>query len=96
MSGRKRTLLKKLKGIIIDYRKGLKTQKSGECLISFSTIGTVSGVGQLIDRKIAWPVGELKLKEKIVALHGKKGFVRARFRRGLPGQALGNRVEIIG
>jgi ribosomal protein L35AE/L33A len=29
-------------------------------------------------------------------LHGKKGLVRARFRKGLPGQALGTTVELIG
>jgi ribosomal protein L35AE/L33A len=29
-------------------------------------------------------------------LHGKNGLVRARFRKGMPGQALGSLVEIIG
>jgi len=33
---------------------------------------------------------------KIVALHGKNGLVRARFRKGVPGQALGSPIEIIG
>jgi len=29
-------------------------------------------------------------------LHGKNGLVRARFKKGMPGQALGSLVEIIG
>jgi ribosomal protein L35AE/L33A len=31
-----------------------------------------------------------------MALHGDKGLVRARFRKGVPGQALGTRVELVG
>jgi len=31
-----------------------------------------------------------------VALHGKKGLVRVRFRKGVPGHALGATVELIG
>jgi len=50
----------------------------------------------LIGRKVAWSVGERKIRGKIVALHGRKGLVRARFRRGLSGYALGTHVEIIG
>lgn len=96
MSGQEKAFLKGLKGVIIDYRKGLKTQKSKECLISFSGIETVSEAGRLIGRKVAWPVGERKCRGKIVALHGKKGVVRALFRKGVPGQALGHHVEIIG
>ena len=32
----------------------------------------------------------------IVSPHGNKGLVRVRFRRGLPGQALGTTVKIVG
>jgi large subunit ribosomal protein L35Ae len=45
---------------------------------------------------VAWRNGETRIVGKIVDLHGKKGLVRARFRRGLPGQALGTTVELIG
>ncbi|MDI6805626.1 MAG: 50S ribosomal protein L35ae, partial [Candidatus Bathyarchaeia archaeon] len=43
-----------------------------------------------------WKNGKNKFVGKIVALHGKKGLVRVRFRRGLPGQALGTKVELTG
>lgn len=87
---------KTLKGIIVSYRRGPKTQESKECLIRFPGVESVSEVGRLIGRKVAWPVGERKCLGKIVALHGKKGLVRARFRRGVPGKALGSLLEIIG
>ena len=85
-----------LKGVIVNYRMGPKTQKSKECLIRFPSVESASKAGQLIGRKVAWPVGERKCRGKIVALHGKKGLVRARFRKGLPGKALGSLLEIFG
>jgi len=45
-------------------------------------------------RKVVWPVGKHEARGKIVALRGKNGLVRARFRKGVPGQALGTLVEI--
>lgn len=54
------------------------------------------GAARLIGRKVAWPAEKHKAIGKIVALHGKNGLVRARFIKGVPGQALGSPVEIIG
>ncbi len=85
-----------LTGFIVSYRMGPKTQRSKEYILKFPNVKSSREAARLIGRKIAWPVGERKIKGKIVALHGKKGLVRVRFRRGVPGQALGTRVEIIG
>jgi large subunit ribosomal protein L35Ae len=84
-------------GIIIGHRgRTPETQKPKEFLIQFSDVKSVSEAAQLIGRKVAWPVGERKCTGKIVSLHGKNGLVKARFRKGVPGQALGSPVEIIG
>jgi len=85
-----------LRGILINYRTGLKTQSSKEFILQFPDIKSSNEAARLIGRKVAWPVGERKIRGKIVALHGKKGLVRARFRKGLPGLALGTPIEIIG
>lgn len=85
-----------VQGVILNYRVGPKTQKSKECIIRFTHITSVSEAGRLIGRKVAWKSGKNKIIGKIVALHGKKGVVRARFRRGVPGQALGTTVELVG
>ena len=69
---------------------------SRECLIQFTHANSVSEAGQLIGRKVVWKEGKNKFIGKIVGLHGKKGVVRARFRKGVPGQALGTSVELVG
>jgi len=85
-----------IQGAIKNYRVGPGTQRSKECIIKFAHITSVSEASGLVGRKVAWKVGKKKIVGKIVALHGKKGVVRARFRRGLPGQALGTTVELVG
>lgn len=84
-----------VEGVIVSFRTGPKTQRPRECIIQFSGVKSAKEAARLIGRKVAWPVGKRAVRGKIVALHGKNGLVRARFRKGLPGQ-IGVRVEIIG
>ena len=83
-------------GVVVSCRRGPRTQRPKECLIQFHGVESVSEAAQLIGRKVAWPLGERNCIGKVVALHGKKGLVRARFRKGLPGNALGSLVKMIG
>lgn len=88
--------MSQIQGVIVNYKVGPKTQRSKECIIQFPHVKSVSEASRLIGRKVAWNNGETKIIGKIVDLHGKKGLVRARFRKGLPGQALGTTVQLIG
>jgi large subunit ribosomal protein L35Ae len=83
-------------GTIVNYRIGIKTQRSKECLIQFAPENSVSLAGQLIGRKVIWKQGKNKFVGKIAGFHGKKGVVRVKFRKGVPGQALGTTVELVG
>jgi large subunit ribosomal protein L35Ae len=69
---------------------------SRECLIQFAHVNSVSLASPLIGRKVVWKQGKSRLLGKIVGLHGKKGVVRAKFRKGVPGHALGTTVELVG
>jgi large subunit ribosomal protein L35Ae len=88
-------MLKSLRGVIVNYRTGPKTQHPKEYIVQFAGVNSARQAAQLIGRKVAWPVGERKIRGKIVAVHGKNGLVRVRFRKGLPGQT-GTHIEIIG
>ncbi|MGC8895724.1 MAG: 50S ribosomal protein L35ae [Candidatus Bathyarchaeia archaeon] len=89
-------MAQEVQGIIVNYRLGPRNQKPKECIVQFTHVKSLSEAGRLMGRKVAWKNGKNKFVGKIVALHGKKGLVRVRFRRGLPGQALGTRVELTG
>jgi len=89
-------MTQQVQGVITNYRLGPKTQKPKECIIRFAHVAAVSEAGRLVGRKVACQRGKSRIIGKIVALHGKKGLVRARFRKGVPGQALGTTVELVG
>jgi len=82
-------------GTIVNYRIGIRTQKPKECLIQFAHVNSASLACQLINRKVVWKQGDIKLIGKIAGSHGKKGVVKVKFQKGVPGQALGTAVELV-
>ena len=82
-------------GTIVNYRIGIRTQKPKECLIQFAHVNSASLAGQLIRRKVVWKQGDSKFIGKIAGSHGKKGVVKVKFRKGVPGKALGTTVELV-
>jgi large subunit ribosomal protein L35Ae len=85
-------------GRILNYRVGPRTQRSKECIIRFENVDSVSEASKLIGKKVTWKDAQMssEIVGKIIALHGKNGLVRARFRRGVPGHALGTDVRLVG
>ena len=69
---------------------------SSECLIQFTDVVSPAQSGQLIGQKVLWKGEKKKRIGKIVGFHGKNGAVRVKFKKGVPGQALGTIVELIG
>lgn len=69
---------------------------SRECLVQLNDVVSVAQSGQLIGEKVVWKTANRKLIGKIVGFHGKNGVVRVRFNKGIPGQAIGTTVEIVG
>jgi large subunit ribosomal protein L35Ae len=83
-------------GVIVNYRIGIRTQMSKWCLIQIIGENTASKAGQLVGRKMVLRYGKNSFIGRIIGLHGKKGVVTVKFRKGIPGQALGARVELLG
>ena len=82
-------------GTIVNYRIGIGTQNPKECLIQFAHVKSASLADQLIRRKVVWKQGDSKFIGKIAGSHGKKGVVKVKFQKGVPGQALGTTVELV-
>lgn len=84
-----------MRAVVVNYRVGPRSQASKECILQFAEVSSVAGACRLIGRKVAWKENLVVILGRIVASHGGKGLVRARFRKGLPGQALGCSVELV-
>lgn len=82
-------------GRIMNYHIGIRTQSSSECLIQFNQADLAAQAGQLIGQKVVWKGKNKKHIGKITGFHGKNGVIRVKFKKGVPGQALGTTVELI-
>ena len=79
----------------MNYHIGIRTQSSRECLIQFANVDSAAQAGRLLGQKVIWKGENKKLIGKIVGFHGKNGVVKVRFKKGVPGQALGTTVELV-
>ncbi|MBI5884521.1 50S ribosomal protein L35ae, partial [archaeon] len=61
-----------------------------------NSIKEKSKAAVLLGRKLYWQSGAgKKVYGKITAVHGGNGAVRAKFTKGLPGTALGEKVQLV-
>lgn len=85
-----------MKGYVVNYRGSLKVKKLKQMIVKVDGIDKKADTAKLIGKKVVWtsPAGK-KLYGIITQAHGTKGAVRVHFsEKGLPGQAIGNKVDI--
>ena len=80
-----------MKASIVNFIGGPRTRVAREAIVRLLR----EYKGSLVNRKAVWldPRSGTRFIGKIVDTHGESGY-RVRFRRGLPGWALGGEVEI--
>ena len=85
-----------MQGIILSYRRGRHTQNVNQILVELENVDTRDKAKKFLKKKIVWrsPSGK-EIKGEIIALHGNKGVVRAKFERNLPGQAITTKVQVV-
>lgn len=86
-----------MEGIVIQFRRGRKTYKPRHFLIEIEDINNREKAAKLVGSKVVWTsTGKeaKKINGVVSSAHGNKGVLRAIFERGLPGQAIGTKVEI--
>ena len=87
-------IIKGQKGLITSYRRGRHTVKNKQMLIKFA-YDSDKEAAKLIGKEVIWETKTGKfIPGKIVRTHGKKGIVRVRFEKGLPGESIGTNVII--
>ena len=85
-----------MEGIIVNYRRGRKTQTTNQMVIIVEGVDDKKKAEALIGKAVVYDcVGKVKkqITGKVTAIHGGKGAVRALFETGMPGQAIGTVVR---
>lgn len=85
------------RAFIVSYRRGTNSQDERYMILEVEGVRSRGEASRLIGRKVVWvpPGGRQAVIGKIVKVHGKSGRVIAKFRKPLPGQALGSPVAVI-
>lgn len=84
-----------MEAIINSYRHGRKTQSPDQVIAIVASVKTREAAAKLVGKSLVYttPAGK-KMVGKIAAPHGNKGAVRVMFDTGMPGQAIGQKVQI--
>lgn len=87
-----------MEGIIANYRCSKHNQTPSHILIKVAGIDSKEKAGKLVGKAVVWknPEGkqQKEIKGNVAKAHGNSGVVRAIMERGLPGQAIGTKVQI--
>jgi large subunit ribosomal protein L35Ae len=85
-----------MKGKVVNYRGGQRTQKTNQMVIAPENCETKEEAAKLLGKTVEWttPSGK-KIVGKVSRIHGRRGAIVAAFAKGLPGQSLGTEIEII-
>ena len=84
-----------MQGTIVNFRRGRRTQKMNHIIINLKDSDTKEKAAKLVGKVVVWksPAGK-EIKGKVASSHGNKGAIRVIFEKGMPGQSLGNKVEL--
>jgi large subunit ribosomal protein L35Ae len=84
-----------MQGTIVNFRRGRTTQTDNHMIVVVSGFDKKDKTKSLLGKEVIWksPAGKA-MKGKIASSHGNKGAVRVIFETGMPGQAIGEKVEI--
>jgi len=85
-----------MEGKIIQFRRGRKTIIEKHFLIEVKGISNKEEAEKMVGKEVIWtsPAGK-KIIGKISGAHGNKGVMRTIFERGLPGQAVTTKVDVL-
>ena len=85
-----------MKGTIVNFRSSRHRQTDNQMIILPEGIDSKEKAVALVDRTVVFRTEAAKeIKGRISAPHGSKGAVRAIFERGMPGQSLAKKVDIL-
>ena len=83
-----------MEGLILNFRRSVSNQYNNQMIINVD-LDHKDKAKQLVGKIVVWksPKGT-EIKGEVRSSHGNKGNLRVLFEKGMPGQAIGTKVEI--
>ncbi|MBR9693291.1 50S ribosomal protein L35ae [Candidatus Woesearchaeota archaeon] len=83
-----------MKGTITSYRRSGHRTSGNQIIVQPEGCADREAAEKLVGKKATWNTGKRAMNGEISGAHGKQGAVRVRFETGMPGQCLGQEVQI--
>ncbi len=83
-----------MQGTIHNYRRGRHNQTCSQMLIVVDGVDSKDKAQPLVGKRVTYHTGKKPIAGEVRSTHGNSGAVRVIFETGMPGQAIGQRVEI--
>tara|TARA_Y100000310_G_C20474364_1_gene711651 strand:- start:525 stop:830 length:306 start_codon:yes stop_codon:yes gene_type:complete len=85
-----------MEGLVVQFRRGRHRIHERQFLLDLG-FSSRDEAAKAVGKKVVWESsGGKKIDGEISSAHGNNGLVRAIFERGLPGQAVTTKVEVVG
>jgi large subunit ribosomal protein L35Ae len=84
----------KMKGTINNFKRSIKKTSERHMIIIIDGIKSRAEAAKLAGRKVVYNTGAKDIVGKVASAHGNKGAVRVIFETGMPGQAIGGKVDV--
>ena len=84
-----------MQGTIKNFKRGRKTQTTNQMIVVVKGVEDKEKAASLVGKKAVWksPAGK-EISGEVRSAHGNNGAVRVLFSSGMPGQAIGDKVDI--
>ena len=84
-----------MEGVIVNYRSSVHRQQHTQLVVKVSSISSAKKASELVGKKVSWASPAKKIiSGEVKSTHGNNGALRVLFEKGLPGQAIGQKVKI--
>lgn len=84
-----------MKGVIVNFRRARHHQYDNQMVVKVEGVDAKEKATPLVGKAVSWKNAQgTEIKGVVRSSHGNKGCVRVLFERGMPGQSLGNAVDL--
>lgn len=84
-----------MEGIILNYRRSRHVQHNNQMIVRFENVNTREEAKKLVGKKVVFKTETGKeIHGIITSPHGNSGAVRVLFEKGMPGQAIAQKVYV--
>ena len=84
-----------MEGVISNFRRNRHTPSPNHMIVVVEGVDRKDKADALVGKEVMWKsTADKEINGKVASTHGNKGAVRVIFETGMPGQSLGQKVQI--